>query len=184
MPDADCTLITLRVGFALNDINGLDDCALAGVRRNQHLVYRPMPTLPNLPPSLPHGVTPEQAGRAWAWKWLMGRRNHAAALNRDPSVVRGYRSSILRRTANLFAPWEIAEYPGCRRVLAMLCGVKVGTLDGWLYSDRAVSKRARARLASVCRDRAAQLIALAEECEAPVPEPDKPARIARKGRGG
>lgn len=138
-------------------------------------------------PTLPTGVSPQQAGRAWAWVWLQGKRNHEAAKRRRALPETEYGSSITEIVVKLFAPWKIEEYPGPSRYIAAVCGVAWSTARGWFYGKPLPLKHAR-RLLSMVELRTAEGLELAEKLRTYIAETEasrKPAGFAaRRGRGG
>ncbi len=86
-----------------------------------------MPALPDgsLPaPALPAGVTPSQAGRAWAWLWLRGKENHRLALKRRANrKTRTYGWGLVARWARYRAPYVGGMHPSGEDLLHRLTGV-------------------------------------------------------------
>ena len=90
---------------------------------------------------LPPGLSPVEAGRIGLW--LLGQRNHRAALRRRSSAFRAYKPSRLSRFASIATPWLVREYPGCEVLLSRLCGVCERTAEQWLSGKELPSHHAR-----------------------------------------
>jgi hypothetical protein len=116
-------------------------------------------------PTLPPGVTVDQAGRAWAWKWLQGQNNHIAALKRRKGPARLYRVAhpALSSLIEVWLPYRIHEYPGYTQALATVCGVAYRTAQGWLVKRRVPNPRAVERLRALAAERVAAWSALEVE---------------------
>jgi hypothetical protein len=108
---------------------------------------------------LPAGLTPVQAGRLGLW--LLGRRQHRAALRRRAIPKRAYKPTPLGSVCNIFVPWSVHEYPGASLWLAQVLGIRRSTADRYLRMPRIPASHAR-RMARLLRDRAAQCEALAQ----------------------
>lgn len=119
-----------------------------------------MPPLPRLPP----GLTAIDAGR-WGL-WLLGKRSHIRYLKRTvtPARIRGH--GLVHDMMQALMPWSVEEYPGYRKGLAFWCGVKVRTVEDWLYGKRPIPSKHAVTLAAIARTRAEQLNAVAAELEA------------------
>ena len=83
---------------------------------------------------LPPGLDPVTAGRFGLW--LLGQRNHQAALRRRIGKRRVYRATRLQRFATLFFPWLVIDYPGCELFLCQLCMVERRVVQRWLAGHR------------------------------------------------
>ncbi len=114
---------------------------------------------------LPPGVTPRAAGRAWAWIWRQGRRNHANALRRTTRPLKPYERAhpCIASLIGVWLPYRISEYPGYTRALADVCGVPIGTAAGWLRRYRVPHPSAVMRLQALAAERVAAWSALEVE---------------------
>jgi hypothetical protein len=130
---------------------------------------------------LPPGVSPIDAGRAMMWLW--GKRNQHAASKRRVSGTSVYGVKLASRVVALILPWRVEEYPGGIRWLAGVCGVRERVPEPWLYgkSGQLPPKHA-ATLAAICRTRAEQFAALADELEARAVEKPRSSRGEAKAR--
>lgn len=125
---------------------------------------------------LPPGLDPVAAGRFGLW--LLGKRSHQRALKRrvTGTSVRG--TAMAGRLVALLLPWTVDEYPGAKRFTAAICGVSQRTVERWFWSDVRLPPKHAATLAALCRSRAEQFAALADELEARARE--KPRSTAGK----
>jgi len=112
---------------------------------------------------LPPGLDPVTAGRFGLW--LLGKRSHTRAQRRRVSASHVPGSGLAQRFVSLIAPWTIAEYPGRRRLLGGLCGVAVATTDDWLYREQRLPAAHAQRLSTICREKAAQPLELADDLD-------------------
>lgn len=55
------------------------------------------------------------------------------------------RNTLIERSISAAWPWEVAEYPGYRRMLMEICGVSENCVGKWLYQRQAFPAQ-RARL--------------------------------------
>ena len=78
---------------------------------------------------LPPGLSPVDAGRLGLW--LLGKRNHHAALKRTVHNRREYKPGLVGLWCGIAAPWRAQEYPGPYRLLAHVCGVSLSTAETW-----------------------------------------------------
>ncbi len=84
---------------------------------------------------LPPGLSPVDAGRLGLW--LLGRRNHRAAIKRRrPYRHRAYLRTPAARWAAVAAPWRSDSYPGAEVLISQLCGVGEKQAHRWLRSHR------------------------------------------------
>ena len=85
-------------------------------------------------PSLPLGVTPSQAGRAWAWKWLQGQSNHRRREKRRKHRARTYKLTLLGRWLSLICPYRTNEHPGAEELVAQVLGLTEMTAEKYVAS--------------------------------------------------
>lgn len=78
-------------------------------------------------PTLPPGVTPDQAGRAWAWRWLQGQANHIRREKRRKHRSRMYIENLMGRWLSICCPYRTNEHPGAEELLSMVTGLKEST---------------------------------------------------------
>jgi hypothetical protein len=84
---------------------------------------------------LPPGLSPVDAGRLGLW--LLGQRNHRAAVKRRrPYRHRVYLSPPAARWARVAACWSVGSYPGAEVLISQLCDVSESTAKHWLRSHR------------------------------------------------
>ena len=62
-------------------------------------------------------------------------------------------------------PLDDCRVPGRRRLLGGLCGVAVATTDDWLYREQRLPAAHAQRLSTICREKAAQLLELADDLD-------------------
>lgn len=87
-------------------------------------------------PTLPPGVLPNQAARAYAWLWWMGQKNHRNALARRAfRKVRAYNGILAGRWASYRAPYRAGEHPSAGELLHAVLGVQPA------YGDRIIRGR-------------------------------------------
>ena len=90
---------------------------------------------------LPPGLDAVTAGRFGLW--LLGQRNHRAALRRRRHEQRVYRPNALGRFAGLVCPWFVRSYPGAEVLISRICGVTEGTAEQRLCGQTLPSHQAR-----------------------------------------
>ena len=72
-------------------------------------------------------------------------------------------SHPVSRLMQLSCRWEQRDYPGRRAAIAELAGTHIACMQSWRYNGRVPPVVVLARLARVCRARAVEYAALAEE---------------------
>jgi len=131
---------------------------------------------------LPPGLDPVTAGRFGLW--LLGQRNHRAAIRRRHSPFRVYRAGVVCRFASVVCPWLVKDYPGAQVLIAGLCGVSEDTANDWLRQKKPVPSRHARTLADFIERFDGP--AVARELRAYADERDKrvrPGRPPHKARG-
>lgn len=114
-------------------------------------------------PRLPDGLTPVQAGRFGLW--LLGKISHDRAGKRV-AIVPAYRSFVLAdAVVKAFLPWTIYEYPGWRRWLSDVLDVAPSTASTYARVEGRLPRKHAKTLARLCRDKAAELLALADQLD-------------------
>jgi hypothetical protein len=137
-------------------------------------------------PSLPPGVTIDQAGRAYAWRWLQGHRNHLLRLKREAPPAHKYAKS--KRCVSAFiaalCPWQVHECPGYRVLLMRITGQSHPGVNHWLYRGSTPRKPALRRMLTVCEAKLEEWQAAREAIEAELAKPSHRPRQDKGTRGG
>ena len=139
-----------------------------------------MPT----PLQLPPGLDPVTAGRLGLW--LLGKRNHRAALRRQYHVSRVHRSNqIPLRWARLVCRWKVHEYPGWIRAFGSALGLELPTARTYLFrNDRDLPLKHAIRLLELSREYRSEWDELIVDLEAYVAERSQPKRKGKVRGGG
>lgn len=118
-----------------------------------------MPDMPQAKP-LPKDFDAVQAGRMGLW--LLGVRQHRAALRRVafPSVRH---TTLVWRFTRLTVRWKISEYPGMARFLSAVLGIAPSYARNLLKPSAELPAKHARRMADFLANHASQCDALAHE---------------------
>src|SRR5262245_42930550 len=131
---------------------------------------------------LPDGLSPVDAARLGLW--LLGKRDHRAAIRRRVHPTRVYKDGPLGRWASIAAPWRAQESPGPYRLIAGICDVSDRTAKRWMACPHELPSSHARQLADYIRR--FDGLAVARELEAYAATRDAAkqvrTRVARTGR--
>jgi hypothetical protein len=119
------------------------------------------------PPELPVDQPAALARLGRLTLWRLGQRQQARALRRQfPHPIIWGKGGWARRWLDLVAPWSVTEYPGRYRALGQRLGVKPGYAKKLATTTGAIPAKHLDVLETDLRERAAQMLALADQMAA------------------